>query len=156
MIYQTDERVVSLDSEDSNYYWIKKLLGHSRAALKPFYNGYSTQKSTQSYDLYLKEGFNVKDYAFDLLLLGFGDDGHIASIFPGKENPKSEDNVLYIPEKQNGFKRLTLSLSKLKCSKTTFIISYGEKKQRVLEKGSDLPIHKFLHNQMNVIWFHKG
>lgn len=157
MIYQTDERVVSLDSEDSNFYWIKKFLGNSGATLRPFYNGYSEQESMQLYDQYLNEKCNNKVCDFDLLILGFGEDGHIASLFPGKEHLEREDKVLYIAERKNGFQRLSLSLSQLKRSSSTFIISYGETKNRILKGGTDLnlPLYQFLKDQVNVTWFHK-
>ena len=127
VIYQTDERIVSLDCKDSNYSWIKKILGNTGAILKPFYTGYSELESKESYDLYLKEYCNDNNCAFDLLLLGYGVDGHIASLFPGGENIEVEDHIQYIEEKQNGYQRLSLSLSLLKSSNLTFIISYGEK-----------------------------
>lgn len=157
VIYQTDERVVSLDSEDSNFYWIKKNLGNSGATLRPFYNGYTEQESIQFYDHYLNLNCKDEDCTFDLLLLGFGEDGHIASLFPGKEHLEGEDMVLYIAERLNGYQRLSLSLSQLKRSSSTFIISYGETKHHTLKGSShlNLPIHQFLKDQVNVTWYHK-
>lgn len=157
VIYQTDERVVSLDSEDSNFYWIKKILGNTGATLRPFYNGYTEQESKQFYDQYLNLYCKNEDCTFDLLLLGFGEDGHIASLFPGKEHLEGEDKVLYIAERLNGYQRLSLSLSQLKRSSSTFIISYGETKHHTLKGSShlNLPIHQFLKDQVNVTWYHK-
>jgi 6-phosphogluconolactonase len=157
MIYQTDERIVPLYNEDSNYYWIKKLIGNTDAMLKPFYNGSSKQESIKLYDQYLKENCNEIVCPFDLLLLGFGEDGHIASLFPKREDIKLEDTIIYVEEKQNGYQRLSLDLSQLKNSTKTIIISYGEKKHRILKEGLELnlPIHQFLKDQVNVTWYHK-
>lgn len=157
IVYQTDERIVPLDNEDSNYYWINKLIGNTGAILKPFYNGSSEQESMNLYDQYLKEKCNEIVCPFDLLLLGFGEDGHIASLFPKRDDIKLEDNIIYIEEKQNGFQRLSLGLSQLKNSAKTIIISYGEKKYHILNESLELnlPIHQFLKDQINVTWNHK-
>lgn len=157
MIYQTDERIVPLDNEDSNYYWIKKLIGNKDATLKPFYNGRSEQESMKFYDQYLKEKCNEIDCPFDLLLLGFGEDGHIASLFPIRDDINLEDKIIYVEEKQNGYQRLSLGLSQLKNSTRTFIISYRARKHRILKENLDLnlPIHQFLKDQVNVTWYHK-
>ncbi len=156
-IYQTDERIVSLNSEESNFYWIKKLLENTGTTFNPFYNGFDVQESMQFYVHYLKQNCYDENCTFDLILLGFGEDGHIASLFPGNENLKSVDEILYIQERQNGYQRLSLSLSQLKASSCTFIISYGKKKYRVLMGKSDLnlPINQFIKDQANVTWYHK-
>lgn len=157
MIYQTDERIVPLDNEDSNYYWINKLIGNTDAILKPFYNGSSEQDSMKLYDQYLKEKCNEMVCPFDLLLLGFGEDGHIASLFPKREDIKLEDDIIYVEEKKNGYQRLSLGLSQLKNSTKTIIISYGEKKYHILNESLELklPIHQFLKDQVDVTWYHK-
>lgn len=157
MIYQTDERIVPLDHEYSNYYWINKLIRNTGAILKPFYNGSSDQKSMNLYDQYLKEKCNEIVCPFDLLLLGFGEDGHIASLFPKRDDIKLENNIIYVDEKQNGYHRLSLGLSQLKNSTKTIIISYGEKKYHILKESKELnlPIHQFLKDQVNVTWYHK-
>ena len=157
MIYQTDERIVSLDNEDSNYYWINKLIGNTDVTLKPFYNGSSAQESMKLYDQYLKEECNELVCPFDLLLLGFGEDGHIASLFPKRDYVELEDNIIYVEEKQNGYQRLSLGLSRIKNSARTFIISYGAKKNHLLMESLELnlPICQFLKDQVNVTWYHK-
>ncbi|NVK72548.1 MAG: 6-phosphogluconolactonase [Oceanospirillaceae bacterium] len=157
MIYLTDERIVPLDNKDSNYYWIKRLMGNTDAIITPFYNGSSEQESMKLYDQYLKEKCNQIVCPFDLLLLGFGEDGHIASLFPKRDDIKLEDNIIYVGENLNGYQRISLGLSQLKNSTRTFIISYGDKKHCILNESLELnlPIHQFLKDQINVTWYHK-
>lgn len=154
IVYQTDERVVSLNSEHSNYYWIRNFLENTGAKIMPFYDGHSILRSMKSYNSYLNEYSFHKDITFDLLLLGFGEDGHIASLFSNSQNIKSVDELLYVEEKHNGFERISLSLAQLKRSECTYIISYGEKKLSVLNEYSNMPIHQFINGQKNITWFH--
>jgi 6-phosphogluconolactonase/glucosamine-6-phosphate isomerase/deaminase len=125
--------------------------------LKPFYNGCSKHESIEDYESYLKEDSNGEDPSFDLLLLGFGEDGHIASLFPNDEFAKSGDKVISVESKHNDYQRLSLGLSQLKRSSNTIIISYGEKKYNLLNKSQDLnlPIQQFIKDQVNVTWYHK-
>ena len=155
VVYQTDERIVDNTHQDSNYYVLHKIFDKVNAIKKPFFNEKDEESSKNEYLQYLKDFGNNDSYQFDLLILGFGEDGHIASLFPEDANSWRDTEIVLSTEREyNGYKRLSLSLSKLKNSKATLLISYGLEKFKLIENGHkmELPIFLFLKNQANVVW----
>ncbi|MGJ3237856.1 MAG: 6-phosphogluconolactonase [Anaerolineae bacterium] len=94
-----DERVVVPDDPQSNYHMVKTaLLDHIdipaenvhriRGELEP-------QAAADAYAEEIRSFFGDDDTYFDLNLLGMGDDGHTASLFPGTD-AVHEQNTLVI------------------------------------------------------------
>jgi len=92
-IYFGDERCVPQDHPDSNYRMAKETL-LSVAPLLPehvhamFAEGLSVEKNVAEYEALLHDTLplNAGKYpVFDLVLLGMGEDGHTASLFPDTE-----------------------------------------------------------------------
>ena len=122
------------------------------------YNGLHTKKSVINYQNYLDDNLlKNKNYSFDILILGFGTDGHIASIFPQNDVCSFETKNLFITKnKKNGFKRISMKMNILKTSNKTIIISYGQEKFKVLKNQKlNLPVHQFISNNNQVTWFYK-
>ena len=85
-----------------------------------------------------------KGYIFDLLILGMGPDGHIASIFPDSEI--GEGLVAHTTtEVFDVYDRMTLTFEALKSAKRTILLIKGEEKLSLLDnlKG-DLPIDQLV------------
>jgi len=157
IFFLTDERVTALNSNQSNYGNLKSIFKNTPVIIEPFYNGVNLNKSIISYQRHIKKYLLNEDDHFDLLILGFGEDGHIASLFPeDKKSPQRQEDVFYVNKIVNGYDRLSLSMKRLKKSKQTIMISYGETKYDLIEnrKGFNYPILEFLRNQENVSWFY--
>lgn len=129
-----DERMVPPDSLESNYRMVKEAL-ISRVAVPPQnvhrINGEtSPQTSAESYEAELKSFFGTTDWPrFDLILLGMGDDGHTASLFPNSDALQEEASwVVATRHPQSGQARLTLSLPVInQAARVTFLVTGKEK-----------------------------
>lgn len=91
---------------------------------------------------------------FDLTLIGIGEDGHVASLFPGQNLGLSLDSPSLLPvynSPKYPSRRISFSMSRINRSLSIFIIAMGEKKSIIINKlidGHDIPaLHiKGIHN----------
>ena len=85
-LFWGDERAVPYDHPDSNYRMVKEaLLDHVDIPdenVFPVPNPENPVSAARGYEKMLQSQFSPGEYSFDLSLLGMGDDGHTASIFP--------------------------------------------------------------------------
>jgi len=94
--------------------------------------------------------------SFDLTLLGLGDDGHTASLFPYQKNNNVDDFVIFSEGK--GLKRISLTPKVLSASsKIVFLVSGASKKlalKRLLDEDepSDRTPSKLIksNNQISI------
>lgn len=132
----TDDRQVPDDHEASNYRKLAAALGNSGATIER-----------------LVEGARVEP--FDLVWLGMGADGHIASLFPhmiAEVRPgRTVISTTPIPlPPEAPFARLSLNRRALCAAKEIIIVITGTEKRRVIEKalnGKDAsyPVSDILH-----------
>jgi 6-phosphogluconolactonase len=115
-LFWGDERCVPAEGEESNFGNAKRvLLNHLPIPENQIFRivgendpDLEVRRYTDllAKHLQVKEGFPC----FDLILLGLGDDGHTASIFPGQENLfESPDWCAVSSHPQSGQKRITLT-----------------------------------------------
>ena len=70
---------------------------------------------------------------FDLVILGIGEDGHTASIFPNQMDLLSSQKICEVSTNpENGQKRITLTGTVINMSKRVTFMATGESKQDVL------------------------
>ncbi len=75
------------------------------------------------------------DVALDVVLLGLGEDGHIASLFPGHPALAASDAVLHIPDSPKPPPaRMTLGLSLLRRAGLCVIVALGAGKREALRR----------------------
>ena len=138
----TDERCVPRKNFQSNTGNITRELIDklaSRPAINEIYNNNLSIKKNLSN---LKDSKN-KLFPFDILLLGMGDDGHIASIFSDINkiklkkimNPENKDISSYIKTKKSIVPRITLNISVLLNSTKIFLILPKKKKLEVFKRS---------------------
>jgi 6-phosphogluconolactonase len=144
-VYWVDERAVPPDHERSNYGAAKKSFLDAIAI--PAENVHrmrgeesDVEKAALSYEEELR---NIKAKvsglpAIDLIILGVGDDGHTASLFPGRDTVNITDRlVVAVPAATEGEPRearLTLTAPMLENAKSSVIIVLGKSKHEPLER----------------------
>ena len=133
----SDERYVNELSSNSNIRMCKKnLLEKIKATNKQIYkvstDKHTVKKSVADYEKKIKKYFNKKKISFDLILLGIGNDGHVASLFKNNINKKTNKNVISI--KKKGFLRISLTLKCLVKSKNIFLWVPNKNKSDIIEK----------------------
>lgn len=135
-----DERCVAPDHEQSNYRMVNEAL-ISKVAI-PASNIHRMRgeddpaSAAQAYADDIKRAFVGHDEWFDLTLLGMGEDGHTASIFPGTASVNEHDRyvIAHHVTAKGDLWRLTLTFpALLKSANIMFLISGAGKAQALRE-----------------------
>jgi len=132
-----DERCVSKNSKYSNMNMCKKsLLNKIPISNKQIYtvsiNKKNPKKISKDYEKKIKKYFLRKKVSFDLVILGIGTDGHIASLFKDNIDKKNKKIVDFV--KRKDFSRITLTLKCLNNSKNIFLWAPGKNKINIVKK----------------------
>lgn len=141
-VYWVDERAVPPDHPRSNYGAAKSALLDAIAI--PPENVHrmrgedpALDKAAADYELVLRD-VRAKLAglpSLDLVVLGIGDDGHTASLFPGEDTVNITDRlVAAVPAREGREARLTLTSPVLENAKATVIIVLGRSKHDALER----------------------
>lgn len=142
-IYWVDERAVPPDHERSNYGAAKKVLldvidippgnVHRMRAEAP-----DLSRAATEYEAELRGRIEPKVSGipvFDLVVLGIGDDGHTASLFPGEDTTDITDRlVAAVPAREGREARLTLTTPVLESTRNALVIVLGQSKHEPLER----------------------
>lgn len=142
-VYQVDERAVPPTHERSNYAGAKSSLldpagvpagnVHRMKAEAP-----DLDAAAAEYDALLRDTIKHKVSglpSFDLVVLGVGDDGHTASLFPGERTLHLTDRlVAAVPAKGSREARLTLTTPVLENARASVVLVLGKAKHPPLER----------------------
>jgi len=151
-----DERWVNIDSDASNTQLVHDNLLQNKAKNANFFHlkqgEILSDKTLADLNLAAKTAL----LPLDVLILGMGEDGHTASLFPCSDEITSAlaiDNpnaLMAVMPKTAPHTRITFSFASLMTSKNTFLHISGNAKKDVLDKalaGNDkfvMPIRAFL------------
>lgn len=148
-VFWGDERCVPPGDPKSNERMARRaLLDHVPVLsdqVHPIRCAESPEDSANQYEALLRAQFGPGPAAFDLVLLGLGENGHTASLFPGTsvvEEQKRWVAAVYLPEQD--LYRITLTAPIINMAgKIVFLVS-GEGKAKVLKavlEGPSNPRH---------------
>jgi 6-phosphogluconolactonase len=135
-LYQTDERFVDPNDDKSNQKMIKTTFDEAIDKGADFYSIKIQDDLDLTVKAYDTEISLLDAPIFDLIILGAGIDGHIASIFPNAQYLKGEtDFVIKTTTDEFDVKeRISLSVSSILSSKNIFVYITGEDKYSIIEE----------------------
>ena len=137
-----DERCVGPDDPAANYHMVAEtLLGHAPGALVHRIEGeLGAQRAAAAYDALLRERVSADGGSIpvlDIALLGIGEDGHTASLFP--HNPALEARgvaaVAVYDAPKPPPERVSLSLEVLRSARSVILLASGPAKAAALAQA---------------------
>jgi 6-phosphogluconolactonase len=164
-VFWGDERFVSPDHPDSNYRMIRETLLDRvpipASNIFPIPTNGDADGAAAQYEETLLTFFGNRPLAtFDWLLLGMGDDGHTASLFPNSSALQVHDKwvVAHYVDKSKGW-RLTLTPSILNLARQVVVMVTGKSKATRLEEvlsgtydPQRLPIQSIVPVHDDITW----
>jgi 6-phosphogluconolactonase len=143
-IFFVDERFVPPDHPDSNFRLVYETLLkeisfpteniHSITTL-----GFTLSVSAKTYEADIKDFFKIDATGifprFDLIILGIGEDGHTASLFPGSRMTNDTKHlVAAVRNRKIRHHRITLTLPVLNRARNIIFLVSGKHKAPIMEK----------------------
>jgi len=145
-LFWGDERFVSPDDPQSNYGSVRaRLLNHLPIPGEsvhpiPTQNG-SPEESASQYEKAIRTFFDSgvrREPRFHLILLGMGDDGHTASLFPGCFGPDEKTRwVVATYVNRLASWRITMTIPLINQAETIMVMAKGKKKGEILSRIQD-------------------
>jgi len=151
-LFWVDERCVNPDDDESNYRLVKELLLRKieipEENIHRIKGELSPEIAAAQYKRELINCFGEDSTDFDLVILGFGKDGHTGSLFPGSTEIHDHDSLVLTSEVSydgRPSKRVTLGLLALKQARHIFVLASGKAKAEItrlvlVQNDRELPI----------------
>ncbi|MCC9138344.1 6-phosphogluconolactonase [Pontibacter silvestris] len=137
-VFWGDERWVPLTDDRSNAKMAKETFLNKvpvpQEQIYPMWkDNMEPEAFAQQYEQQLQKHFGQQAPEFDLILLGMGDDGHTASLFPGTEVLHEESHLVqaYYLEPQSMY-RITLTAPLINQAKAICFLTFGSNKASAL------------------------
>lgn len=163
-LFWGDERSVPPDDPGSNYRLAREsLLDHVPIPAENIHRiegELEADLAAHTYEKVLQDYFCGPRTRFDLVLLGMGDDGHTASLFPGSDALEEGERLTFAVEanyQDRPARRITLTLPAINSARQVWFLVIGGAKagivQAVLE-GADkgLPVQQIRPTAGQLLW----
>jgi 6-phosphogluconolactonase len=169
-VFWGDERCIPLDRPDHHFTmaWAS-LLSHVPIPPENIHrpHGEATDPAAASieYEAVLREYFGHPDGfpRFDLVLLGMGEDGHVASLFPGSDGWAERERWVvdhYVVKRGDRVRRLTLTMPVLTAARQVMVLVSGELKASMLNQvlcgEADVPARELNVSASDIRWMVDG
>ncbi len=153
-LFWSDERAVPPTHPDSNYHMAMQEAGLStlpilESQIFRMIAETKIEKNAAHYEKLIRQ--HVKGAAFDLIMLGMGDDGHTASLFPYTDALKVRGKLVtanYVPKKESY--RMTFTYECINQAQHISLYVLGANKAEILEKVLLMPLDKEMYPSQNV------
>ena len=167
IITLVDERWVDPSSPDSNEYLVRQHLLQNQAAVATFIGLKNTAPTAGEGEAECERHLRKISRSFTVLILGMGDDGHTASLFPGAEqlaaatDMNSGRTCMAVTPTAAPYERITLTLPAILEAGEIILHITGQKKKDVLEKAQaagppqDMPIRFIIRQEITpvtILW----
>ncbi len=163
LVFVGDERMVPADDPRSNVGMARRAL-LDRVPIPPANvyavtaDGKSAEEAARSYQQRIAAVLGGPWPRFDLIFLGLGDDGHTASLFPGK--PALDEQSAWVAASPPGelpppVDRVTLTFPVLNAARRVAFLVTGSKKAGVLNEvlaGRDYPATRIRPTAGELVW----
>ena len=164
-IFWVDERCVPVDDPGSNYGLAKNdfldRIPIPIDQLHPMPGGVPPEEGAKKYQEEMEAFFQMgeEDFpVFDLIFLGMGEDGHTASLFPGKRSVVASERWVFAVKGGNpDVYRLTLTYDVMNRAKEIYFLVSGEGKAPIVktvieDKDAHLPAQKIQPMGGSLTW----
>lgn len=161
----SDERWVPADHADSNERQAREALTVGNATSAKLVPMYADDLSIDERVDELNGQLKLLPVPFSVALLGMGEDGHFASLFPDASNlddgldVDNPDFCMAVNTKASPHPRLSLTLSAISRSDAIVLLIFGDAKKNVLEKAKagdvSYPVTRLLRQKqapVHVYW----
>jgi len=152
LLFWSDERCVPLDHPDSNFHMAMTAglgkLPIPKENIFPMICEGNIEDNAKNYEKLIKE--KIPSGIFDLVMLGMGEDGHTASLFPRTHALHAASQLVaanYVPQKNTW--RMTLTYDCINNARNIIIYIIGKNKADMVKeifsgeyKPDDLPIQR--------------
>ncbi len=159
-LFWSDERCVSPTDIQSNYFNSISILSQLKIPEKNIFSmpaEHASELEAKNYEHTIKS--IIPKSSFDLIMLGIGEDGHTASLFPHTQALKELNKLVVINNvPQKNVQRMTLTYPCLKKAKNIYIYVSGENKSSIItelfiNKKIEYPISFVFSNSTKNTWF---
>ncbi len=140
-VFWVDERAVVPTDDRSNFRWAKATLLDAAAVpsgrvLRIEAERPDTEAAARDYEKDLRERVPADEHgvpSFDVMVLGIGEDGHTASLFPGEPTVDIQDRlVASVPAGDGREARITVTAPVIEHARRVFVLVVGRKKRAAL------------------------
>lgn len=146
-IFWSDERCLPFSDKENNSHMASIALLDNvplpKENIFPVPVNFEPAKAAARYEQMIKTFFKEKEPRFDLILLGLGEDGHTASLFPGTEilgEKKAMVKEVYLGEKK--ISRVSFTIPLINNARHVLFLVTGKEKASIVAKLFSKPVKK--------------